>query len=538
MADDSQWEDVKPNNPTDNGQWEDVQSPQQKQPYTTGQFNQQGSLVQDVKSALPLYGSIDAAKEGYKQGQQLLGDNIAGKVAGVGLGAVESLGTIGNPIAKGLGYIPRVFQANAERLGGQPGQAMQTLTGSRDVLPDVKPGMANTGSQALDTALNMGSDLATQARKDPLNAAMVLESGSAMKGALNAAEAAKTSTLANRGVHSTSSNLGDSIVLEKPGTPIIKDPQKIIDDEASAKVTNALDLPKGTSAIDRDHINRALVEAYRANPDDFGSFQGIKDSNQMVRDKIDNVILQAKNLPTQDTSDIGSAIQEAAGKMANTPERQALVDSLVNKYEKINPQMTPEQLINEEKLANGDSKTFAKDTFENRIKVAERQALSDKVDNLIAATGYDNASDIGKIKRGTYLLDDQLEKVRNKIDKDVGKKHPGLGADIYSAASGMALGMHEPVSASILGGLAIKRALNKASTTAAKNPLSNLNKLHKTLQSKLIIENTPAQPPPIPQIPQGMSRDQTIDFLRQYQKSVQAPTRAQTSYSPITQTGD
>lgn len=140
--------------------------------------------LENVYGGIPGYGSPSAIAAGYKTGQDVLGENIAGKTLGGIFGTAMGLGTVFNPITKAASNVPVLAQATGEDLGTisklgldadilGTSQAMETVTGERGVLEGLNPTAYNTGSQALDTLLNTNSEFATLIRKDPVNAALI-----------------------------------------------------------------------------------------------------------------------------------------------------------------------------------------------------------------------------------------------------------------------------------------------------------------------------------------------------------------------------
>lgn len=138
-----------------------------------------GDYSREAVTALPFYGADTAAEAGYKTGQDVLGKNLAGQTLGTVFGGAMAAGTLFNPLAKGGEYISRIIQSNAERSGegfsrlfeggSATGLADKTLLGTQEILPGLKPAATES------TIVNFASELLTQARKDPINAALVVE---------------------------------------------------------------------------------------------------------------------------------------------------------------------------------------------------------------------------------------------------------------------------------------------------------------------------------------------------------------------------
>lgn len=165
-----------------------------KESKLTGAGSTLGDIGSETLTALPLYGAPTAYGEGLKTGQKItemaLGESLPARLTGGALGNIfggaMALGTVFNPVTKGLAYYPQVAQASGEEIasslfGGGESLPTQTLLGQREILPGLQASdlaaNVNVGndtlSSAINTILNTGTDIGTQVAKDPLNFAML-----------------------------------------------------------------------------------------------------------------------------------------------------------------------------------------------------------------------------------------------------------------------------------------------------------------------------------------------------------------------------
>jgi hypothetical protein len=305
--------------------------------------------------------------------------------------------------------------------------------------------------------------------------------------------------------HTTSSIVGDSMLMEKGSgrPPVIKPPIEALDSSAKTNIKNAVGISNKAKAADVDHINRAVVEAHRNDPSSMSSFEDMKASNLQVQSKITEMQKQADKMGPQDTQRHIDAATEAAsgsGKNLTDPE-QATLDSVIEKFKK-NPQMTASELNNYEMELNQRVKpTYGvkSDPFANKIINAVRDSVSNHVDELNTQAGVPNAIDLGKIKRGTHLLDDHIFKVQSKLADELRAKKPDLPAQVAFTMAAEALAHGHAAGGVIPAVAGISRILGNKKAAQLRDPLFHLSKLGHNLTKNIVIEdklNNKFTPPP------------------------------------------
>lgn len=165
---------------------QELVKPGRESPLTGQAGSVLGNIGTEVNAALPFRGGPAAFSQGYETGQDVLGENLAGQALGTVFGGAMGLGTVANPITKGLAYYPQAAQASGETIasslfGGGQNLPTQTLLGQREILPQLQASdlaaNVNVGidplNSAINTILNTGTDVGTQALKDPLNALLL-----------------------------------------------------------------------------------------------------------------------------------------------------------------------------------------------------------------------------------------------------------------------------------------------------------------------------------------------------------------------------
>jgi hypothetical protein len=117
--------------------------------------------------AIPLAGSGHEFSEGYKSGQQLLGDNLIGKGTGVVLGGARAAGTVFNPLSKLIGFVPKAVQSGAEAYNNEAGNSLRSLTGERPVESAIKIPNLDTGVPLIDIPVNTQGNIARAVTENP-----------------------------------------------------------------------------------------------------------------------------------------------------------------------------------------------------------------------------------------------------------------------------------------------------------------------------------------------------------------------------------
>lgn len=328
-------------------------------------------------------------------------------------------------------------------------------------------------------------------------------------------------------MHFTGNNIGESIVLNKGGKTVVRDPVQILDSSAKQHINNGLDLPASIKAADRNHIDQAVVEVHRLDPQAFTSPARAQEAAKKLMNQVESeIIFASKSMPPRPTIELASKIRESSKPHALTPQDKIDLESMAQMYEKDYPQMTAEQWVNRERALNEEYNKPRSKPMQAAYE-AERKMVSDTVDQILADSGVSNAKQLGQIKRGAYLLDKQLTKVQNKIEKKLGQI-PGSspGSDVFKAATLLAMGSGDIITTALAGSAALAKHYNKVARAAAKDNALLLQKLHKNLSQNLIVEGKSIPPmlndlpprsgsslkmpgggpPPFPITPSGMTR--------------------------------
>lgn len=146
-----------------------------------GQGKFPSSLGQDLlsKTGEQLYKSIpvipnavDEYKEGMKNGKQIAGDNMLGRIVGGQIAAARVLPTVFNPLFHGGGealeMIPKGARAVGSLAGGDIDAALKDIEGVNGHKSGIQLPYANTGSELIDTALNTPRNIAQEVADNPL----------------------------------------------------------------------------------------------------------------------------------------------------------------------------------------------------------------------------------------------------------------------------------------------------------------------------------------------------------------------------------
>lgn len=272
-----------------------------------------GDIAAYARPAVPFVGAVDAAKEGYASGRQLLGDNVLGSAAGLGLGAVNAIGTAFNPIAVGGQYVSRLAQAGGQALGGDTAGARETLAGEGEVLPGVQPLASES------TAANFASDLYSQVRKDPINTALVAEGAATMGGRLAALRAARLGRPLPSWVKSVYPDAASEFKAQllKPDTAVVQARERFVD--ALDPRARAMDPTKQVKAQQRARESVALVL------NDIPEMKAHGAKFATAGDTLDAAMVAKRNIFKQRAEMVGGAAEPIRGDAI-----AAAIDSVVN----------------------------------------------------------------------------------------------------------------------------------------------------------------------------------------------------------------
>lgn len=448
---------------------------------------------EDAKQLIPGYGAPSEFKAGLNSGEQILGDNMAGKALGGALGAARAAGTVFNPIGKSLGMIPRMAQAAGSLVAGDPRAAGRDLTGSTPIQSGAEIGNLDTGNSLIDVPINGLSGIYNEAiAKQPLSLAGLTPEALSEQGAA---------------IRSVSKGIGEGIgVIKKPiaqTTPVMGDlvkkpnstePVEIHDmmDKESENFLNKLSKPKDSRSVEMN--KQAYAEAVRADPVNTNTTEGLELSlNGNLKD-ISNMYEQVKKNPTPVNYD---AVANAVDGVKGTFDKgtQMTKDNLLNQYKgKVVDLSTA---IADENNANATYRQmvlkYGQGSHEAQMYSVVRDVLSDMVDKGFKDSGIPNSEKIGMIYRGTKNLLKSIDQAQIKasIDAAKGTGHSPVSvwASLYGAsklAKGIFTG--NPVDlaeGAAVGAGVIKNLINKRNIAAMKNPDYIAQKLHSKLTSKL-----------------------------------------------------
>lgn len=269
--------------------------PQEPVVSTQGQFNGD-SPYKDVIEALPFSNAAPEFREGQRNGQQIFGNNLAGKLTGVILGGGRSLATVLNPLSKIIGFVPKEAQAigsmgGALSAGGSMTEAAAAdLTGSRPVSSSLEIPNINTGNVNLDTLINGLGGTANEAIiKQPLSPlGLTPEALSAQGAALRSGAKATRAAIEKIAEPMRSSAPIDQEAVVRAQKKVqdlqYLQEQNRINKNATAEERNAKDI------ILQEELYKAKKDA-----DDLGA-AAIK-ANQDIGPQIDQLTQNAENAP-------------------------------------------------------------------------------------------------------------------------------------------------------------------------------------------------------------------------------------------------
>lgn len=484
----------------------------------------QGSTVAFDKTWLPAVGSVDAFKQGYndinRASQMVLGDNIVGnnvgKIPGVIGGAAMSVGTLLNPIGKAIAGVPKVVQAGAEALSGEKGNAYRTISGQREVLPNVQPHAYNTGSQILDTALNTGSELVTQVRKDP-----TLLASASPKGVAKVVNKLNP-TLSKPPKAIASPLIAESVEFTKPVKGQTSGHIADVFDAKDLQHIDAALAPKNKGrgqARVKDSITRGAAEAIRNDPQNTTSLQGLRESSENAIEKVmAEVNMLKEKIAPQDMSDVASQLESAIHKGMSADD-QAIIKQQAAKYRgqtfDINDIHNTTKYLGDKLIplwANDDAKAV----FARKVMATERAILNDKLTKSLESVGGERAGKLRSTVSDLIQLNDHIDAQAAKLARTIKPEYRGSLAnlegrialisaigDIFTGNTGSAIAK---------GGVAVERLLKGSAKADWTNPNLQIEKLNKSLRKKVKFQNDPNPPvepaySPMPPLPPLLSSE-------------------------------
>lgn len=374
--------------------------------------------IESALGALPFRGMTQAASQGYQTGQDVLGQNVLGKALGVLFGGVMGAGTALNPISKAAQNVASLVQAGGEALGGQGGQALQSITGERLVLPELQPSAYNTGDQSLNTALNFVSELATQARKDPVSAGLIVQG-------------AKSPQVA-QGLRTLPGSIAEAAVRPVTSVRNVVSRLGTTTDDLLAFVSGAEKTPQVfKTRLEEGAFNEVLPDLARAKT--LSGVEGVnkarKTLNKETFDVIEPVVKSID--PESVVFNKEGILKKADDKLSleiNTPEVRKSALSTSGKYVS---DLTPDNILSRYNDVSDQLITFWKSPdqakFANRIKGLEaiRSVLSDTIKSSLDERGVDS-SIWSKYGKRNELVDQFLKNYGNENVAYKSKRGEGI----------------------------------------------------------------------------------------------------------------
>lgn len=510
MANESDWVDVQPAEETND--WVDVS---EKLPATKANFPTMGvarpkspSLGQEVLSAVPLYGSPTAFREGREAGIDLLGNNILGQSLGALAGTGRAIGTIFNPLAKGLGYTAPVAQAVGSIAALDPQQAIRDLTGQTEVLPNLEEGQtANTLENFLINSYNA-------VRRDPTNTIPMIAGGVQLARAPRATVSniatgiEKLGSAASRGmtrfqeaVTPTPESVNNARSVRKAFKPKTAQLGNRVENAAAAELNDIysinpeavnIDIPVegfGKSVSDLKSRVQTQLNDIRSRS---GNELNGGDQLAVFLDKKADAMKRTGRLP-EDIKDVRAQADALRGNATTFNDLQATVTDA-------NWARSPffqKQLAMQDPMKAGVSKIINDIIAEEGGKILNKE---------IESVGGQEAAGLRKKWSNLKILEDHANETVNKIINSAPPEASGIIAGVLSSQTGVA-GLYGLVNGWASGVIPIAAKGIQIWAKNAEKSLKNPNDLITKVYDNLRKANTPYSlkppviPPPIQQAP-------------------------------------
>lgn len=351
-----------------------------------------GNIGTEVNAALPFRGGPAAFEQGYETGQDVLGKGLAGQALGNIFGGAMQLGTIANPITKGLAYYPQAAQASGEQIassliGGGQNLPTQTLLGQREILPQLQASdlaaNVNVGidplNSAINTILNTGTDVGTQALKDPLNALFLA--------------AGLTSPQAKGAYKTIPEKVSNAIKSQIEGVKRLPTSKQNLADFVT-------DSPKQTdlfqARLKSGAFEPAIQDIARAKTGSGveGVKAGVEKLNQETYDIVNPTVKGYNpNSPIfQDANLLSRARENLSGRIETAEVAERALKPVVRDYL---TKLTPDNILGRYKDVSNKLINFWKSSdqakYQDRIQALEavRETLSDNVKTILDEGGFD-----------------------------------------------------------------------------------------------------------------------------------------------------
>lgn len=398
------------------------------------------TLGQDILSAIPLYGSPTAFREGQAAGQELLGQNLAGDILGALAGTGRAIGTIFNPVAKGLGYTAPTAQAIGSLAAGDTQQAIRDLTGQTEVLPGVEE------AQTSSTLGNLILNAANAVRRDPANTIPMIAGGVALARAPRATVSGLATGLesagrtAGRGILSGAEVAGEALAAPVSGIANLVETASTRGFRAPLEdvVVNATGIPaiEGGIEIAQTALNRIVEKTGKLPSRSVGRSQAtIKQADKAQKALVDEAQSYLKDAGEQglvidETVGINTARDLVRDRFQLATADEGVLNAIFDKPEFRNLKQSVSPLETQKHLTEFNTKYQA---FEDKTSPdalayrTVRDYLSDQVDSAVKVQSGKDISpwrDWGAVEEFKTGLSNQI---RQAQESQAGRTPAGPG---------------------------------------------------------------------------------------------------------------
>lgn len=360
---------------------------------------------QDLIETIPLVGAREQFSEGMKSGTDLLGQNLAGDLAGLIFGSARAAGTVFNPVSKAVGMVPRLAGATGSLAGGDLDAALSNITGAQPVESAIQIPSVDTGIPLFDVPLNTAGNIGQEVVNQPIILA------GATPGSLSSqVGAVRSGASAARNIGSTVSETASKMRSRvAPAT---------VEQSAMAALDFTTDQVQQHIPVVTQRVS-SLIGKIPQTADEGVKF--IDDAKQQLYDER----LEVNNAATQQGLVVkgDTAVQMATEALDSIPnlkatERTAILDDIVERY---SGDKTPDQgqsiqqRLNKEFEAQYENGTFDRAAPANEAKLAIRNSFAQQMDEINqAVTGQSGTpyADIGSLIEVKGSLIDKINKIK------------------------------------------------------------------------------------------------------------------------------
>lgn len=523
MANESDWVDVQP--AEDTNDWVDVS---EKLPPTKANFPTMGvarpkspSLGQEILSAVPLYGSPTAFREGQQAGVDLLGNNILGQSLGALAGTGRAIGTIFNPLAKGLGYTAPVAQAAGSLAYGDTEQAIRDLTGQTEVLPTTEEG------QTASTLQNLIINTANAVRRDPANTIPMLAGGVSLARAPRATVSGLATGIEKLG---SAASKGMAKIQEAvTPTPELVNNSRFVRQAFKPKTPQLGKSVESASSAELNDIYSINPEAVNVDIPVEGFGKSVSDLKSRVQTQLDDIRARSGN--TLNGGDqIAAKLTEKANEMVRTGRLPKDVQSLRKQAEALKGQATT---LNDLQRTTTDANWARSPFFQKQLAMQDpmKASVSKIINDIIAeeggkiinkemeTVGGAEAAGLRKKWSNLKILEDHANETVNRIINSAPPEASGIIAGVLSSQTGVA-GLYGLVNGWASGVIPITAKAVQIWAKNTEKSLKNPNALITKVYDNLRKANTPYSLKPPVILPPIQQAPSTIPTPTRYNYNV------------------